>query len=146
MGLDLHPARRNDNGGWDWGDEGSPVMRPWPQWSYGGFDHFRQRLAKAEGFNLNEMAGFGEGYGDDAVRGTRSWDTVDTELAPLLNHSDCDGEMTPKECAQVLPRLTGIIAEWALADDGTDYDVQAGQTLCSAMDMCVTEDMDLLFR
>lgn len=145
MGLDLHPAHRNGNGGWDWGDEGAPFDRPWPQWSYGGFSRFRERLAEAEGFTKNEMTGFGEGFLEDAAPGPRSWDTVSTELEPLLNHSDCDGEMTPEQCARVLPRLTGIIAEWALADP-TDYDVQAGQELCRAMDMCVAEDMDLLFR
>jgi hypothetical protein len=145
MGLDLHPARRSDDP--LYGDEDSPYWpgAPYPQWSYGGFDRFRQRLAEAEGFSLNEMAGFGEGFGEDAVRGTRSWDDVTTELAPLLNHSDCDGEMTPQECAAVLPRLREIITGWATAEPG-DYDVQAGQALCEAMQLCAEQGVRLLFR
>ena len=136
MGLDLHPARRDGNGGWDWGSEGAPVDRPWPQWSYGGFSLFRERLARAEGFELDVMRGFG---------GPREWDSVSTELEPLLNHSDCDGEMTPDQCRRVLPRLHEIVAGWAATDPG-DYDARAGAELCRAMEMCVTEDMGLLFR
>jgi hypothetical protein len=72
-------------------------------WSYTGFGRFRERLAEHEGFDLDQMAGFG---------GERDWSTVATDLKPLLHHSDCDGELTPEECALVGPRLYGIAMTW----------------------------------
>ena len=137
MGLDLHPARRADDP--LYGDEDYPYWPngPHPQWSYGGFHAFRKRLAEAEAFDLEQMAGF--------AKAGRSWDDVTTELAPLLSHSDCDGEMTPDECAAVLPRLHGIITEWALTDP-CGYDVRAGRELCAAMELCASEGVPLLFR
>lgn len=100
-------------------------------WAYSGFMRFWEMLAREEGFELREMQGY---------HGDRAWDTVQTDLEPLLNHSDCDGELTPQECAQVAPRLREILAKWKeerthdLADD--DYDVYAGLALCDAMEQC----------
>jgi hypothetical protein len=139
MGLDLHPARRavtdEEHDYWgDWVYEGD-----WyPQWPYGGFARFRERLAEFEGFSLSEMKGFG---------GERDWGDVATELKPLLNHSDCDGEMTPDECAQVVPRLDGIIATWSTYGDGDlEYDIRAGRQLIGAMQKVIADNLTLVFR
>jgi hypothetical protein len=109
-------------------------------WSYGGFHEFRKRLADAEGIDLEGMAGFRrKPY--PGVPGVRSWDDVATPLAPLLHHSDCDGELTREECAQVAPRLREILDQWA-EEQGIapgeghlrDYDVWMGRKLASAME------------
>ncbi|MER7569312.1 hypothetical protein ABTZ93_41460 [Streptomyces sp. NPDC097941] len=87
MGLALFPG---DD------DTGSPDV----SWSYTGFGVFRQWLAQAEGFALDEMHGFG---------GQRPWNDVSTTLAPLLDHPDDDGpDLTPIQCATILPRLQEI--------------------------------------
>ena len=103
MGLDLYAGKPNgqaydDEADYEWfaGYDKWDGETPHPQWSYGGFSRFRERLAEAESFRLSDMKGFG---------GKRQWDTVTTTLAPLLDHSDCDGEMAPDECRQVWPRL-----------------------------------------
>ena len=77
------------------------------QWSYSGFGAFRRALAAEEGVDLAQMVGFG---------GEREWRTSTdqniTPLAPLLNHSDCDGYLHYWECEEVLPRLELIIGRW----------------------------------
>lgn len=85
MGLDISPAS---------GDG------PTAHWSYGGFHDLRCWLAQQDGIDLPAMAGFTD-HG-------LPWENVTTDLAPLLNHSDCDGELTAEECMQVLPRLKEI--------------------------------------
>jgi hypothetical protein len=104
-----------------------------PHWSYGGFQRFRRALAKAEGFDLEYMQGF-------TSFGGRSWDEITTDLKPLLNHSDADGELTPEECAQVYPRLKEILADW---DD--EFDRQAGLNLAECMLTCVAQGTKLVF-
>ncbi|MEU0665710.1 hypothetical protein ABZ508_26490 [Streptomyces lavendulocolor] len=79
-------------------------------WSYTGFGRFRQALALHEGFELKTMVGYG---------GDREWSTVDTPLKPLLDHSDCDGELTPEDCATVAPRLREVVDFLWPADTST---------------------------
>lgn len=102
-------------------------------WSYSGFMRFRERLAKAEGFDLQTMAGF--------TAGGEPWSGVTTDLAPLLNHSDCDGELSPQECKQVAPRLKEIIGGWDL----DDYDRRSGIELVAAMEYCAGNGESLEF-
>ncbi len=83
------------------------------QWSYGGFMTFRRRLAAEIGIVLNEMQGFRIGE----VAGGGSWDSVKDDIVPFLNHSDCDGELTPEECKRVAPRLRELVRDWP---DGFD--------------------------
>lgn len=103
-----------------------------PSWSYGGFGEFRRRLAAEIGINLHEMKGF--------LGGWRPWKMRDP-IVPLLNHSDCDGVLTPAECAQVAPRLRELVAEWE--DD--NYDRDMALKLADAMDACVADGVDLEF-
>ena len=78
------------------------------------------RLATAEGLDLGAMQGFG---------GHDSWDGVTTALRPLLNHSDCDGDLSPEDAAMVAPRLAEVLDKWAAAplDMNIRYDIQAGR-------------------
>ncbi len=90
MGLMLFP-----------GDD--DVASPDISWSYSGFSMFRKWLARAEGFTLAEMDGFG---------GDRPWSSVSTTLEPLLNHPDDDGpDLTPAQCAAMLPRLVSMLGQ-----------------------------------
>src|SRR3990172_4493240 len=47
----------------------------------------------------------------------------------LLNHSDCDGSLTPGQCAKIVPRLEKLI-EGGLPND---YDRQQALLLCQEM-------------
>lgn len=70
--------------------------------SYSSFNTFRRKLANEIGINLNEY----EGYGDF---GTKDLNSIDHEIAPLLNHSDCDGVLTPLECKSIASGLKKIL-------------------------------------
>ena len=110
-------------------------------WSYSGFANFRRALAGEEGINLAEMTGFG---------GTREWETSSgqhiTPLAPLLNHSDCDGYLHGYECEEVIPRLETILSKWARdADPETQYNVQHGLALLAGMKHSVEHGCAVVF-
>ncbi|MCL1700756.1 hypothetical protein [Lysinibacillus sp. Bpr_S20] len=71
-------------------------------WSYGGFNNFRRRLASKIGMNLDGMVGFG---------GNIPFHIYQDNIIPLLNHSDCEDELTIEECKQVAPRLRELVSE-----------------------------------
>lgn len=106
-------------------------------WSYSGFMRFRKRLLREEDdiWDLARM----EGYG-----GRVPWAEIRTDLKPLLDHSDCEGELTPTECAQTIRRLVEILHEWG--SDPYDYDVEQGWLLAEAMQESVATGEPLEFR
>jgi hypothetical protein len=57
-------------------------------WSYGGFHRFRSRLGNEIGIALDRMQGFG---------GDVSWDSVHDAIKDLLNHSDCEDQLSPHQ-------------------------------------------------
>jgi hypothetical protein len=94
-----------------------------PRWSYGGFHLFRQRLADTLGIHLRAMQGYSQA--PDA----KPWDGVESDLLPLLLHSDCDGDMSPEDCARVAPALEAIVSQWG----DVDYDGRSGMALVAMM-------------
>lgn len=136
MGLDLHAGTP--------GTEENEYEDTWyapglhAHWSYGGFGIFREKLAVHEGFFLDDMDGF--------TKDGRSWDLVATDLKPLLDHSDCDGEMTPDEARQAWPRLAAILDEWeAGGDPRHKYDIQSGRSLVEILQYCAEHGTQVLF-
>lgn len=103
-----------------------------PHWSYSGFNVFRKRLAKDIGIELDAMDGHG---------GSIAWDTVEDDIVPLLNHSNCDGELSYDQCEKVAPRLRELIKGWP--ED--DYDKRTALKLCDMMDECAKNDWILEF-
>jgi hypothetical protein len=104
------------------------------RWSYGGFNRFRARLATEIGIELSRMKGFG---------GVRPWSTVRDRLKPLLNHSDCDGLITAKQCAKVAPRLREIVSKWKGIE--LEYDKQQALLLAEGMERCARQSVSLIF-
>jgi hypothetical protein len=125
MGLMLFP-----------GDD--DVASPDVSWSYTGFSMFRKWLAQVEGFALAEMDGFG---------GDRQWSSVSTALAPLLNHPDDEGHLTPAQCAAMLPRLEEILGR--REPDGSDpllrRRIEDVSELVTVLRVCVDKDVELVF-
>lgn len=105
-------------------------------WSYSGFHNFRKRLALEIDVRLDDMIGFKSG--DDGI----SWDTVKDPIKLLLNHSDCDGELTSEECGIIAPRLRELVSKWP--DD--DYDKEAALKLAEGMEECKELDWTLRFQ
>ena len=101
-------------------------------WSYGGFHEFRRRLAGEIDLVLDEMKGFG---------GSRQWATVDDAIVPLLDHSDCDGELTPETCELMAPRLRELVKNWP--ED--DFHRSQALELADGMDLAAGLDEPLEF-
>lgn len=101
-------------------------------WSYSGFMAFRVKLAKEIGINLREMVGFD---------GNTPW-TSDDPIIPLLNHSDCDGELSPEECKAAGPRLRALVMDW----DEDDYDRMQALHLAAGMDASASTGEPLRFH
>lgn len=126
MGLVLFP-----------GDD--DISSPDGSWSYTGFGVFRRWLAQSEGFELNEMHGHG---------GQHLWSDVSTALEPLLNHPDDDGpDLTPSQCATILPRLQEIAnqPQEASIDPLLQRHLQDIRHLVVVLQLCIDKEVDLLF-
>ncbi|MFB7264848.1 hypothetical protein ACFCXH_22250 [Streptomyces nojiriensis] len=119
----------------DDGDNSSPDAT----WSCVRFHAFRKRLARAEGFALDEMWGFG---------GDRPWSEVSTSLEPLLDHPDvCGDNLSAADCAAMLPRLEAIAGEWLEepAEPLLQQLIEDARRLTVVLRFCVDEDVELLF-
>lgn len=101
-------------------------------WAYSGFMRFRTRLAEQIGINLKEMEMFG---------GTKSWKDIIDPIKPFLAHSDCDGILTPEECAMIAPRLRQLVEGY----EDYDYDKQQALELAKTMDICAEKKENLEF-
>ena len=101
-------------------------------WSYSGFDKFRHRLAQEVEIDLDMMDGFG---------GDIPFDSINDQIKPLLDHSDCEGELTPEECATVAPRLRELVSNW----DYEDYDKRHALYLAEGMDEAASNNENLRF-
>ncbi|MFD5930263.1 MULTISPECIES: hypothetical protein [unclassified Streptomyces] len=124
MGLILFPGD---------GDTSSPDAG----WSYSGFAAFRRQLARAEGFDLDDMWGFG---------GDRPWSDVSTSLEPFLDRpDDGGGEFSPTECAALLPRFEAIIDQWRNEVAVPLTHMDAAQRLAVVLRLCIAKDVELLF-
>lgn len=131
-------------------------------WSYSGFMHFRTRLAAEAGIALHCMESFaytmlGEkcekivlylfnekesrSEGIVGIQPVIKWSSVQGEIVPFLNHSDCDGEMSPNECEVTAPIIRELVASWP--DD--DYDKIQALELVEGMEEAARNGECLLF-
>lgn len=116
-------------------------------WSYSGFNEFRRRLAAVIGIDLWAMSGFNLEW-DCHVRGqigapkAISWDGFTDPIIPLLNHSDCEGELSHEDCKAIAPRLREIIKHWPTHD----YDTQMALQLAEGMESAVKLGQALEFH
>lgn len=102
------------------------------RWSYSGFNAFRDRLAREIGIELKGMYGHG---------GILSWKNVTDAIVPLLDHSDCEGELSAKECKAVAPRLLELIRDWP----EHDYDRVMATILAKDMQKLARKNKPLVF-
>ncbi|MEU6841770.1 hypothetical protein ABZ930_07860 [Streptomyces sp. NPDC046716] len=88
---------------------------------------------------LADMIGFG---------GDRPWSSIATTLAPLLDHPDAEGEVTPAQCAAMLPRLEAIRDQ--PRPDGCNTHVHRRRVedvseLLRVLRVCVNKNVELIF-
>ena len=134
------------------------------RWAYSGFMRFRTRLATEVGITLSCMEGFASGPtgktfktliicgeqegnnmpGFEKYVGRQEvipWKNVKDNIKYLLNHSDCEGILTPKECAKVAPRLRKLVSHWT--ED--DRDRISALILADGMDLAASNNENLEF-
>lgn len=100
-------------------------------WAYTGFGKFREWVCADAGLGLlREYVGFG---------GVESW--PEHPLTPFLNHSDCDGALTPAECVLVAPALLETVLKMT-----DEYDREMGLRLVAGMLLAVADGVVLEFR
>lgn len=101
-------------------------------WAYSGFMRFRQRVVNGAGYmgDLREM------YGHGLPAAMKKDDIYD-----FIDHSDCDGELTPEQMRKIEPRLRAIVSLWP---DG-DTDKTRGLALCDGMRACIQAGENLEF-
>ena len=81
--------------------------------SYGGFHHFRRKLAKEIGINLDMMQGFSNHHGNSPDLAPKtSWSEIKDSIKYFLNHSDCQGSIGPKRCKMIADRMSKLIKDW----------------------------------
>ena len=108
-------------------------------WSYSGFMRFRERLAESIGMQLRKMPGFRDNQEEFA------WEDYDDPIIPFLNHSDCDGVLTPEQCRTIAPRLREIISTWEDNFENS-YDLEMAEELIRGMEIAEKENENLQFR
>lgn len=105
-------------------------------WSYSSFHEFRSRLAISAG--LGPLSNYRK------AGGYKQFPSPDNEpIVHLLDHSDCDGELTPQQCAAVAPRLRELILGWD-DDHDTGYRWRA-EKLAGMMDEAAKSGISLEF-
>lgn len=104
-------------------------------WAYRYFREFRIRLAKEIGADLHRM----QGYFDNVD--VLSWETIDDPIVYLLNHSDCDGDLSPLECEVVASRLRTLIQSW----NANDLDKQQALLLVEGMETAAQSNELFIF-
>ena len=63
-----------------------------------------------------------------------------------LNHSDCEGDLSPEECRQVAPRLRELVKSWPDDEESErGWDKRAALELAGDMDACADNAEPLIF-
>lgn len=69
---------------------------------YSSFNRFRYSLGKQIGIDLDEYIGYGD-------KGTKDLASIEHDLMPLFNHSDCDGELSVEESKRIVNGLNNVL-------------------------------------
>lgn len=80
---------------------------------YGQFSDWREFIAEKCNIDLNKMEGFSDrNYGDPNLKiGDIPWSSLPPDdIHLLLDHSDCDGEITWIDAGKIARRLNEILA------------------------------------
>jgi len=99
-------------------------------WAYSGFMRFRSLLAETLGYTTPLIDMYDNGT-HDVMENEAIW--------PLINHSDCDGELTVKEMKQILPQLILIVDQWKELPDGSacKYEIDRTNAFIDGMEVAV---------
>lgn len=92
---------------------------------YSSFHRFRKSLAAQIGINLEDF----EGYNGD-----KRFEDVNHGIIPLLDHSDCDGELSVEESKQIVEGLNNILENF---DENLPQDYNFKEKIIQFRDGCI---------
>lgn len=69
---------------------------------YTSFNRFRHALAEQIGIDLDDYIGYGG-------NGFKELSSIDHDLRPLFDHSDCDGTIEPHDALMIVDGLNSIL-------------------------------------
>lgn len=104
-------------------------------WSYSGFNRFRRRLAKLDGYDLEKL------WSDE----DNGIDHTDLPMYDFYFHSDCDGNLTPEQMKRMLPRFRELIQMMEDENIEDDWDVESATMLANDMEDCIDEGLTMEF-
>jgi len=117
-------------------------------WSYSGFNRFRRRIAEMLGLDWDTMVGKGmDRPCKDSAEYKNMWARASEHpVYPLLNHSDCDGELGPAECRLVARGLQLLAPNWRQDDPAEDHDRKQAKLLAAGCLAAAEANEPLEFR
>lgn len=115
------------------------------RWAYSGFMRFRCKLAKGIGIDLNTMEGFVGEITANPFKKPMSgvWKDVKDPLKWLLNHSDCEGQISARRCGLIAPRIRDVVKDWDVEDLARDR--WNAILLAEGMEQCAEDGKPLIF-
>lgn len=76
---------------------------------YSSFARFREKLAMLIGLDLNNFCGYNNNA-ENCIMMSRN--TINHDIYPLLNHSDCDGVLLLHESESIVDGLNDILLHY----------------------------------
>lgn len=117
-------------------------------WSYSRFHQFRKRLFKetSNGLDLGKMEGFTRMFDDNNDETPISFDEYNHDLRDFINHSDCEGELTPEQMKVIEPALRAQVSSWGEDGDlmSLHHQIKALQ-LCDGMIYAISKNENMRF-
>ena len=95
--------------------------------SYRSFNQFRCDLAEQIGIDLDDYIGY-------RGNGVKDITTINHNLMPLFNHSDCDGHLTIDECFKIANGIDSVLATFT---DSTEQDSLFKEDMIRFRDGCL---------
>jgi len=100
--------------------------------TYGGFHDFRSKIVESLGYTMS--------YGDMIDNHCVDF-MKDEPIYPLLNRSDCDGELTVEELKQILTQCQTVVNSWDSEDDIKEF----GLEFIDSIEVCLNCEEPLVF-
>ncbi|WP_298067418.1 hypothetical protein [uncultured Acinetobacter sp.] len=95
--------------------------------SYGSFNRFRYSLAAQIGVNLDEYIGYGD-------NGFKNLTSINHDLMPLFDHSDCDGDLSVEDCKRIANGLNSVLENF---NDKIEVDGDFKEKMIQFRDGCL---------
>lgn len=94
---------------------------------YSSFNRFRRSLGHQIGIELNDYHGYdGRKFYLEQIR---------HDLMPLLNHSDCDGKLSVKECKRLVKGFNDVLENFV---ETIEHDYNFKEQIIQFRDGCIS--------